>query len=262
MLAMRALSSMRRVESSVLHTSRSGSAAASLVKRCGESKRCIIWSMVGASRLRAAPRSQSLLGGARVPRLRQRAWPLAAVPRAARSLPGRRKIRSEFCHRWCMLRRMANPSSKVALAVMRCVAGVKSPVAQLASVPQPNHSVKRTAPGVPVSAAYLKRWACRNTVRAMQSAEHLPTVEHVNRFTGTVGSGRPSFGGRRTVGSHRRAAAACRSLRRAVLIGCKPSRGGASTRQVSALVIQATARFSPRPAQPCVQADGPKAAAA
>ena len=107
-----------------------------------------IWSMVGASRRRAAPRSQSLLGGARVPRLRQRAWPLAAVPRAARPLPRRRKIHPEFCHRWCMLRRMANPSFAVALAaLMQRLAGVKAPVAHMASVPQPNHSVKRTRPG-------------------------------------------------------------------------------------------------------------------
>ena len=158
MLAVRALSSMRRVEPSVLRTSRSGKAAASLVKRCGESQRSFIWSMVGASRRRAAPRSQSLLGGARVPRLRQRAWPIAAVPRAARPLPGRRKIHPESCHRWCMFRRMANPSFAVALAVhMQRLAGVRAPVAHMASVPQPNPSVKRIAPGVPGSAAYLKR---------------------------------------------------------------------------------------------------------
>jgi hypothetical protein len=163
--AVRALSSMRRVEPSVLHASRSGKAAASLVNRCGESHRSFIWSVVGASRRRAAPRGQSLLGGARVPRLGRCAWPLAAVPRAARPLPGRRKTHFEFCHCWCMLRRMANLSSKVALAVMRCVAGVKSPVAQLACVPQPNHSVKRTAPGVPGSAAYLKRWVLQERMQ-------------------------------------------------------------------------------------------------
>jgi hypothetical protein len=157
MLAVRALSSMRRVEPSVLHTSQSGKSTASLVERCGQSQRSFIWSMVGASRRRAAPRSQSLLCGARVPRLCQRAWPPATVPRPAKPLPMRRKSHFEFCHRWCMLRRMANSSSKVALAVMRSVAGVESPVAQLASAPQSNHSVKRTAPGVPGSAAYLKR---------------------------------------------------------------------------------------------------------
>jgi hypothetical protein len=157
MLAVRALSSMRRVEPVVLHTSQFGKSPARLVKRCGESQRCFIWSMVGTSRRRAAPRSQSLLGGARVPRLHQRAWPLSHVPRSARPLPMRRKVLPVFLSRWCMLRRMANSSSKVALAVMRCVAGVKVPVARMAAVPQPNHSVKRTAPGVPGSAAYLKR---------------------------------------------------------------------------------------------------------
>jgi hypothetical protein len=116
--------------------------------------------------------------------------------------------------------------------------------------------------GPPPAAAEFKRWACRNTVRAMQSAEPVPTVEHVNRFTVTVGVGRPSFGGRRTVGSHRRATGCCCSLRRAVLVGRNPSRGVVSARQVGALVRQASARSSPRPAQPCVQADGPKAAAA
>ena len=39
MLAVRALSSMRRVESSVLHTSRSGKSAASLAKRSGDAAR-------------------------------------------------------------------------------------------------------------------------------------------------------------------------------------------------------------------------------
>jgi hypothetical protein len=154
MLAMRALSSMRRVEPRVLHTSRSGKAAASLVGRCGESQRCFIWSMVGASRRRAAPRSQALLGGARVPRLRRCAWPLAAVPRTAKPLPGRRKIHFEFCHRWCMLRSMANQSFAVApVAPMQRLAGVKASVAHVASAPQPNPSFKRTSTGVPVSAA-------------------------------------------------------------------------------------------------------------
>jgi hypothetical protein len=158
MQAVPALSSMRRVESSVLHTSRSGKAAASLVKRCGESQRSFIWSMVGASRPRAAPRSQSLLGCARVPRLRQRAWPLAAVPWRTKPLPRRRKIHPEFCHRWCMLHCMANPSLAVALVpLMQRLAGVKAQAAQMASLPQPNLSVKRTAPGVPWAAAYLKR---------------------------------------------------------------------------------------------------------
>jgi hypothetical protein len=157
MLALQASSSSRRVKQRVPQGSRSGKLGASVVKRCGQSRRSFIWSWVGAPRPRAAPRSQSLLGAVRVPRLGQRAWPLSLVPRSARPLPMRRKILPVFLRRWCMLRRMANSSSKVALAVMRCVAGVKSPVAQLASVPQPNHSVKRTAPGVPGSAAYLKR---------------------------------------------------------------------------------------------------------
>ena len=42
-------------------------------------------------------------------------------------------------------------------ALMQRLAGVTPPVAHMASFPQSNHSVKRTAPGVPGSAAYLKR---------------------------------------------------------------------------------------------------------
>jgi hypothetical protein len=146
MPAVRALSSMRRVAPSVLRTSRSGRAASSLVKRRGESRPFFSLSVVGASRPRAAPRSQSLLGAVRAPRLRQRAWPLAAVPSSATPLLMCRKIRFEFCHRWCMLRRMANSTLGVApAAVMRRSAGLRSQVAQVASIPQPNHSVKRTA---------------------------------------------------------------------------------------------------------------------
>jgi hypothetical protein len=158
MQAVRALLSMRRVEPSVLRTSRSGRAAASLVKRCGESQRCFIWSVVGASRPRAAPRSQWLLGAARRPRLGQRTWPLSPVPRSAMPLPMRRKIHLMFRRRWCMLRRMAKSTrSAAAASVLRRLVAVKSPVAHLASDSQPNPSVKRTAPGVPGSAAYLKR---------------------------------------------------------------------------------------------------------
>jgi hypothetical protein len=158
MQALRALSSMRRVGPSVLHTSRSGKSATSLVKRCSESKRSFIWSMVGASRPRAAPRSQWLLGSVRQPRLGRRTWPLSLVPRSAMPLPIRRKIHLVFRRRWCMLRRMAKSTRLAAAAsVLRRLVGVKSPLAHLASGPQPNHSVKRTAPGVPWAAAYLKR---------------------------------------------------------------------------------------------------------
>jgi hypothetical protein len=153
MQAVRALSSMRRVSQRVLRRSRSVKAAASLVKRCGESKRLFSWSVVGASRPRAAPRSQLLLGVVQQARSHQRAGPLAAVPSSATRPLMRRRNPFEFCRRWGMLHRMASSSSKVALALMRCVAGVKSPVAHIASVPQPNPSVKRTPDG----AAYLQR---------------------------------------------------------------------------------------------------------
>jgi hypothetical protein len=116
-----------------------------------------------------------------------------------------------------------------------------------------NPSIKRTCLR---QAAYALRWACRNTVCAMQMSEQLQAVEHVNRFTAAVGVGRPSFGGRRTVGSHRRAAVGCCSLRCAARIGRKPSRCVVSTPEVGALGHQATARLSSRPAQPVAQADG------
>jgi hypothetical protein len=159
MRALRALLSMRRVEPSVLHTSRSGRAAASLVELCAQSQRSFIWSVVGASRPRAAPRDQWLLGAVRQPRLGQRTWPFSLVPRSAMPLPMRRNIHPVFRRCWCMLRCMANSTRSVAApsVVRRCLVRVKSPVAHLASGPQPNHSVKRTAPGVPGSAAYLKR---------------------------------------------------------------------------------------------------------
>jgi hypothetical protein len=158
MQAMRALSSPRQVKQRVPQTSRAGRAAASLVECCGQSQRSFIWSMVGASRPRAAPRSQWLLGAVRQLRLGLRTWPLSLVPRSAMPLPMHRKIHPVFRRRWCMLRRMPNSTRSVAAAsVLRCLVGVKSPVAHLASGPQPNHSVKRTAPGVPGSAAYLKR---------------------------------------------------------------------------------------------------------
>jgi hypothetical protein len=158
MQALRALSSSCQFKRRVLLTSRSGRAAASFVERCGKPKRPFIWSVVGASRPRAAPRSQWLLGAVRQPRLSQRTWPFSLVPRSATPLPMRKKVPFEFCHRWCMLRRMANsPRSVAAASVLRRLVGVKSSVAHLASGPQPNHSVKRTAPGVPGSAAYLKR---------------------------------------------------------------------------------------------------------
>jgi hypothetical protein len=175
---------------------------------------------------------------------------------------------------WCASRFASGHTSVfVAPGAAARNTGVGLVAADGSSTAPPNRSVKRTSNGgrrllasqrlvPPLAAAYLQRWACRNTVRAMQSAEHSPTVEHVNRFTGTVGVGHPSFGGRRTVGSHRCATAVGCSVRRAVLIGRNPSRGVVSARQVGALVRQASARFSPRPAQPCVQADGPKAAAA
>jgi hypothetical protein len=148
MLAVQASSSMRRGESLALHTSRSGKATASPVKRCGKSKRSIFWSMVGASRRRAAPRSQLFLGAVCAPRLRQRAWPLAAAPGLAWPLPMRRKIHIELRHRSCMLRRMANSTLAVApAAVMWHLAGVRSSVSPVASVPQPNHSFKRTPNG-------------------------------------------------------------------------------------------------------------------
>jgi hypothetical protein len=158
MQAVRASSSSRQIKQRIPHTSRSVKSSTSLVKHRGESRPCFSQSVVGASRPRAAPRSQLLLRAVRASRLRQCAGPLASEPRPAKPLPMRRKIPFEFCRRWCMLRCMANSALAVAPASVMCrLVGVNSPVVQVASVPQPNHSVKRTAPGVPGSAAYLKR---------------------------------------------------------------------------------------------------------
>jgi hypothetical protein len=158
MQAVRASSSSRQIKQRIPHTSRSVKSSTSLVKHRGESRPCFSQSVVGASRPRAAPRSQWLLGAVGQLRLSQRTWPLSLVPRSAMPLPMRRKVRLVFHRRWCMLRRMPNSTRSVAAAsVLRRLVGVKSPVAHLASGPQPNHSVKRTAPGVPWSAACLKR---------------------------------------------------------------------------------------------------------
>jgi hypothetical protein len=147
MQAMRELSSPRQVKQRVPQTSRSGRAVACFVELCGQSQRSFSQSVVGASRPRAAPRSQLFLGGVRAQGLGQRAWPLALASRPAELLPMRRRIPFEFCRRSCMLHHVASSSSKVALAVMRCVAGVSAPAVHIATVPQPNPSFKRTPDG-------------------------------------------------------------------------------------------------------------------
>jgi hypothetical protein len=98
-------------------------------------------------------------------------------------------------------------------------------------------------------------------ISAMQRALRPSTVELGRRLTVAVGAGCPSFGGQRTVGSHRATTVVFSLLRRAAFIGCNPSRCVVSTWQVSALGHQGGCVIR-RPAQPCVQADGPKAAAA
>jgi hypothetical protein len=158
MLAVRASSSSRQVKQRAPRTSRSGKATVSLVERRGNSKRRFIWSVVW----RFAP---ACCAAQSVVAWRSTSTKVAPARRASRvgataceAAAHAQKLPFEFCRRWCMLRCMANSTRSVAVAsVLRRLAGVKSPVAQGASSPQPNHSVKRTAPGVPGSAAYLKR---------------------------------------------------------------------------------------------------------
>jgi hypothetical protein len=98
-------------------------------------------------------------------------------------------------------------------------------------------------------------------ISAMHSALRFSTVEFGHGLTVAVSAGCPSFGGQRTVCSHRATAVVRSSLHRAALIARKPSRRVVSIRQVGALGHQGACVIR-RPAQPCVQADGPKAAAA